>query len=163
MGVLVLLIVFVGLGLYAVRYHKTVSMLPDTNKTLRTASKAPNSQTATAPATDSQKSPSGGSTASSTSELKSPYGSFVSNHHPAYGDQEESICGSTPGATCYIRFTDGSTVKKLTPETVGAEGSTAWAWDTKILGSGSWKITAVASLNNQTKTTDDQITLEIPQ
>jgi cytoskeletal protein RodZ len=94
-----------------------------------------------------------------------PFGSFVSNHHPG-GDtptSEASTCNTTPGATCYIQFSSGSQTKKLDPHIADAHGSAIWYWDIKSAGltSGSWSVTAIASLNNQTKTSSDPMALVV--
>jgi len=105
-------------------------------------------------------SPSAGST------LIEPYGTFVSNHHPGQNGLptgEQSVCNTTPGATCYIQFTKDSVTKKLDTQTADPNGATYWTWDVKQAGfdAGSWQITAIASLNGQTKTANDALTLEV--
>jgi hypothetical protein len=96
--------------------------------------------------------------------LQAPYGTFVSNHHPDANSSEESVCSSTPGASCTIKFTQGSVVKTLSAQTVDGTGTTYWSWNVKQAGitSGSWTVTANASLNGQTKSTQDNLALEIP-
>jgi hypothetical protein len=98
--------------------------------------------------------------------LVAPYGSFVSNHQPGqHGSPllEQSECNTTPGASCYIKFTQGSIVKTLTAQTIGSSGSTSWLWYVNKAGltSGDWKISAVATLNGQTKVTQDPVALEV--
>jgi hypothetical protein len=102
----------------------------------------------------------------SASSLAAPYGSFVSNHHPGLNgtpDSEQSLCNTTPGANCIIKFTKGSVVKTLPTQKVGDSGSVSWDWDIEQAGltSGSWKITAVATLGSQTKQTSDPLALEV--
>jgi hypothetical protein len=96
--------------------------------------------------------------------LKAPYGTFVSNHHPDANSSEESVCNSTPGASCIIKFTQGNVVKTLSAQAVDGSGTTYWSWNVKQAGltSGSWTVTAVANLNGQTKSTQDSLALEIP-
>jgi hypothetical protein len=98
--------------------------------------------------------------------LYAPYGDFVSNHHP--GDKsaptsEVSVCNTTPGATCYIKFTNGATSTALPAKKTSSDGSAIWRWDIKDanLTSGDWVITAVATLNGETKTATDQLSLTI--
>jgi hypothetical protein len=98
--------------------------------------------------------------------LVAPYGSFVSNHHPGQNGAsttEESLCNTTPGASCYIKFTQGNIVKSLPTQTTDASGATIWDWNIGQAGlsSGSWQVTAVASLGSQSKTTSDPTTLEV--
>lgn len=99
----------------------------------------------------------------STTDLVAPYGSFVSNHHPVSSDQEISACSTSPGAICYIQFTSGSITKKLEPQQAASDGSTSWLWKVSDAGltQGSWRISAVASLSGQARTTNDQISLEV--
>jgi hypothetical protein len=91
--------------------------------------------------------------------LIEPYGDFISNHHPGGSapTTEASVCNTTAGAVCYIQFTMGSTVKKLSAQTTGSNGATYWYWDVKDAGlsQGSWTVTAIASLNGQTKSAAD--------
>lgn len=101
----------------------------------------------------------------SGSELISPSGSFVSNHRPSLGNTSaiESICITTPGASCTIAFTMGSVVKTLDTKKVGSDGAAVWSWDIKNAGfvAGTWQITATSSLNGQTKSTADIQNLEV--
>lgn len=92
--------------------------------------------------------------------LVTPWGNFVSNHRPGQNgapNTETSTCNTTPGATCYIKFVSGSRTRYLDKKIANANGAIIWNWDVKSAGfsSGSWQVSAVASLNNQTKTADD--------
>jgi hypothetical protein len=107
---------------------------------------------------------------SSTSSLplKEPFGDFVSNHHPNLSgspapSEEASVCNTTPGATCYIKFTQGSVTTKLPAQKTDSSGAAYWSWDVKKAGltKGDWYIEAVATLNGQTKSTKDQLNLSI--
>jgi flagellar hook assembly protein FlgD len=107
-------------------------------------------------------------TPASSAALVKPYGTVVSNHHPNLSgspapSSEESVCQTAPGATCYIQFTKGSTVKKLPAEKADSSGSANWNWDVKQAGfsTGSWTIQAVASLNGKTMTAQDDLKLEV--
>ena len=110
-----------------------------------------------------------GSQQASSSGLVTPYGTFVSNHHPSLSDSstapsaEQSVCQTSPGATCYIKFTNNSVVKTLATKTADQNGIIIWNWDVNTAGftEGSWQITAVASLNSSTQTTTDPQTLEV--
>ncbi len=132
-----------------------VSVAPAISSDKQPASTAPSSS-------DSTKS----SSASTSAVLITPYGTFVSNHHPGVNGAptaEVSVCNTTPGASCYIQFTKGSEVQKLAAQTADSTGATYWNWDANSasLGSGAWQILAVASLNGQTKTAADATTLNI--
>jgi hypothetical protein len=92
---------------------------------------------------------------------------LVSNHHPGENGSpttEQSACQTTPGATCYIEFTQAGLTRKLDAKIADSNGLGVWNWDTKDadFSSGQWKIIAVASLNGQTKSTSDPSPLEIP-
>jgi hypothetical protein len=90
----------------------------------------------------------------------------VSNHHPGKSGSptsEVSVCNTTPGATCYIKFTNGDLSTALTAKKTNGDGVAIWYWDTKDanLVSGNWQIMAVATLNGQTKTSADTLPLVI--
>lgn len=102
---------------------------------------------------------------SSGTDLQTPSGSLVSNHQPSLKDlpAEESLCTSTPGATCKIEFTKDGVTKTLQAMKIGSSGVVIWNWDIKTAGfeEGSWKITAIATLNGSSKTTTDIQPLEV--
>jgi cytoskeletal protein RodZ len=83
-----------------------------------------------------------------------PYGQFVSNRTPKLSDSaqdaENSICSTTPGVTCQITFTLGSTVISLPAQTTDSNGNTSWAWSLKNKGitAGTWKVTITAVNGN---------------
>lgn len=118
--------------------------------------------------TEKVPSPAGSALSSSGNlTLLSPYGDFVSNHRPGQNGSsldEVSVCNTTPGAQCYIQFSKGQTVTQLPSQTVNSSGSSSWSWNISSdahLTSGSWQITAVSTLNGQTKATNDPTKLEI--
>jgi hypothetical protein len=116
---------------------------------------------------DSQKNPSSSQT-SNKLPLYAPYGVFVSNHspnlsgHPA-PSSETSVCNTTPGAQCYIELTNGSLSTKLPAKVADGSGSVYWYWDVakNNLTPGDWKITVIATLNNQSKSTQDTMSLRV--
>ena len=117
-------------------------------------------------ATKSQSTSLNSTGSSSSATLATPYGDFVSNHTPGQNDsptQETSTCDTTPGATCYIKFINSSTgtVSQLPTQTVTSNGFTSWTWNSSILSSGSWEVSAVAILNGQTLTAKDPTMLVI--
>jgi len=103
------------------------------------------------------------SSASTSGAPSAPSGTFVSTHQPKSSDTEESFCNTSAGATCYIQFTNGGTIKKLEPKVAGTDGSVYWVWQVNNAGlsAGSWQITAVSSLNGQAKSTTDHNLLEV--
>lgn len=159
-------------GLIVHALHKTVTMIPARNTSNPTSNK-PNT-TEPIPQNGSAKSSvsTGFTSPANTgygggSSLIMPSGTLVSNHRPSLSSSslsgEQSVCNTSPGASCYIEFTKGNEVKKLPVQTTDSNGSTYWTWDVGQagLGAGSWKITAVASLSGQTKTFDDSLTLDV--
>lgn len=119
--------------------------------------------------TDSNKSNSS-SAPNTSATLLAPTGSFVSNHRPSLSSNgspssEQSVCNTTPGATCEIQFTKGIETKKLSAQTADSNGSTYWNWDVNSAGitEGKWQITAYATLNGKTLSTVDAMALEVAQ
>lgn len=95
-----------------------------------------------------------------------PYGDFVSNHNPSLSgnlSNEESVCNTTPGATCYIEFTQGGIIKKLPVETADSNGTVYWSWNVNTSGftTGKWQITAVATMNGQSVSANDELDLNV--
>lgn len=133
------------------------------------SSSSPSASQSTNATSPNNKTPSatGGGTGDSSLSLIVPYGNFVSNHHPGDNSSldEVSICSTTPGASCYIKFTNASgDSTRLPVQNVGSDGSTSWSWNVDKdahLGTGEWQITAVATLNSQTKSTGDPVKLEV--
>lgn len=102
------------------------------------------------------------------SSLISPYGTFVSNHYPSLSgksapSQEESVCTSNPGVSCYIEFTKDGITKKLPAQTTNSSGTTSWIWDIKKNGFtvGNWTITAVVVSGSNTKSRQDSLPLNV--
>jgi cytoskeletal protein RodZ len=102
-----------------------------------------------------------------STDLKTPFGTFVSNHKPGQNGSptsEQSVCNTTAGASCDIQFKNSSgVVKTLGSEKADANGSAYWSWDVKgaTLAPGEWHVTAIATLNGQTKTSNDPTPLEV--
>lgn len=123
------------------------------------------SSTQVPPSSDNNKnSPNSGATGT----LLAPTGNFVSNHDPNLGghpapNTETSVCNTTPGATCQITFTKGSTVKSLSAITADSGGAAYWNWKLQTAGltAGTWQIKAVAKLGGQTKTATDAMNLVV--
>jgi len=160
-----ILILFAGL-LYFERYHKVQVTIPSTSPTKTVASSAGGQNSPSANLAPSGEAKSLTSAIPTSGSLIAPSGGFVSNHHPGNGTptNETSVCNTSPGATCYIQFAKGSEVKKLDTQTADSNGATYWYWDvnTAGFGSGSWTISAFASLSSQTKTASDSQPLVVP-
>ena len=102
--------------------------------------------------------------------LIAPSGIFVSNHHPNLSgapasNQIQSVCHTSPGATCQIRFEKDGATKSLPPQTTDKGGSAYWTWKLQDIGlmPGSWRVTAKAILNEQIKISSDGMNLEVSE
>jgi hypothetical protein len=125
-----------------------------------------NSSNASSNNSSSDKPASSGSQIGTSNSLAAPYGTLVSNHKPGQNGSnliEQSQCITNPGASCYIKFTQNGVVKTLPTKTADTNGSVIWQWSISDAGltSGNWQITAVATSGAQTKTTTDQLPLEV--
>jgi len=101
--------------------------------------------------------------ASNGTVLVAPWGQFVSSHSAVQDSSEQSACNTTPGASCFIQFTQGSNIRVLPTKTADNNGSVIWNWNlgSANITSGSWKITAISTLSGQSKSTSDATTLEV--
>ena len=171
-GILILAI-FVITKRHTTSYIKAVGQTNNGSSSTSLQSKI-NPKTNTATSTSSSNNSSGTSSTSSSASpssatLTTPTGSFVSNHSPSLSnsrlDTEQSICNTTPGASCNVVFTntsDNSTVS-LGSKLANANGVVNWTWTLQSVGltQGSWNIKAVASLNQQTKSASDPLLLNV--
>ncbi|MEX0881679.1 MAG: hypothetical protein WDZ34_02305 [Candidatus Saccharimonadales bacterium] len=104
------------------------------------------------------------STSSSNQFLKSPdQSTYVNTHTASSNSNLQSVCVTSPGATCVIQFTKSGVTKPLKPGVADSSGSVYWTWKPSDidLSPGSWTITAKATLGGQTKTSQDAIKLQI--
>ena len=163
-------VVLLGVGAWALARHKGVETgTPINNTTASPNTKGEPAPGIPAPQEGGDKSGgASGSAPSPTATLTAPQGNFVSNHHPNLGgtpapNTEQSVCNTTPGAICEIIFTKDGVTKSLQPQTADSGGAAYWSWKIQDVGltAGSWKVSAQATLGNQTKTADDAITLEV--
>jgi hypothetical protein len=95
-----------------------------------------------------------------------PSGSFVSNHKPGQNGspiEEESICITTPGASCVITFAMNGTTKSLQAVVADSTGTAYWFWTPASAGltAGNWTVSAVATWGTQSATTQDPVPLEV--
>ena len=109
-----------------------------------------------------------GSNESSSQAVKAPSGTFVSNHRPNLdGDPApssiNSVCSTSVGAKCEIRFSKDGVVKNLEGKVVGDDGFVSWDWTVQDLNLtvGTWQIEAFAQLGENSASTKDQIPLEV--
>lgn len=156
---------------YIFHKQKIETVVPVKDTSSSSSSQSTPADTTSQPSTQPSQTPSDKSSAStptpnSSTPLIVPYGTFVSNHKPGQNgstSDEQSVCNTTPGATCSIKFTQDNIVKSLPTQTTDSNGATYWLWDIKQAGltSGTWEITAVSNLNGQSKTAQDPLALEI--
>lgn len=167
MTALVLVVASVVFGL--TRKHESVSgTIPSDSTSNPAANNSDKTTVPSASSTSNSSSDSAKSTGlnSTSSPLNAPWGNFVSNHSPGKDGaptSEVSTCNTTPGATCTVQFIKGGVSRNLETKTTDSNGSVSWSWDIKDanLSSGKWQITAVATLNGQSKSTSDQLSLEV--
>lgn len=115
--------------------------------------------------------PGNGSGSSANTAILAPSGNFFSKSKAGLNDQEQSTCNSTPGASCTITFTKESVTKSLPSEVVNDSAKESqvafatWDWTPANLGlsSGNWTVTAIASLNSQSKSTVSGVNLQVVQ
>jgi hypothetical protein len=96
--------------------------------------------------------------------LLAPSGNFVSAHNVPSDAAIVSVCNTTPGASCVITFTSGNVKKSLTSQVTDRGGSAYWnSWTPKDIGlsTGSWQISATASLNGKTQSSSDAMPLVV--
>ncbi len=172
-AVVLVLVVGAGVILHTHSVHKaqsTSGTIPNSKK--GSSSSNANDKKTASDQTDSSSAPNKTQEASSPASsdasgtLIAPFGTFVSNHKPGQSGSptsEQSVCNTTPGASCDIQFTSGGIMKSLGSQTANSNGATYWSWDIKggTLAPGTWKVTAVVKLNGQTKTTADPMSLEV--
>jgi hypothetical protein len=116
--------------------------------------------------TDKQQNGSDNSSASSAVNLVAPTGNFVSAHHISVSTNISSVCNTTPGASCKITFTKAGTTRAVALKATDSNGSAYWNnWSPASVGitAGSWHVQAVATLNGQTKSTEDALLLEVAE
>jgi cytoskeletal protein RodZ len=156
------------------RNRPTSGTIPSQNPAAAASNKKPvaaSSESSSGSASQTNSTPTGTAAKDSSSApaasgtLIAPYGDFVSNHSPSLSERqaESSVCNTTPGATCYIKFTKDGITKQLSPEVTDTSGTAYWSWNVKEAGltSGNWVITAVASLDGSTKTTKTDMPLSV--
>jgi hypothetical protein len=103
-------------------------------------------------------------------DLLVPTGTFVSNHRPNLSgkpapNQIQSVCVTTPGATCTIVFTKNGVSKQLPNQVTDRGGAAYWTWKLQDidLTTGTWQVTAKATLGSHTETANDATALEVSQ
>ncbi len=103
---------------------------------------------------------------SSSASLTAPNRvTYASDYNPSSKNQTEvSSFLTTPGASCWIEFFMNGSTHKLPSKIADDNGSVVWYWTPgqAELSGGVWKITAIASLDQESKSLADVNTLQIP-
>lgn len=88
---------------------------------------------------------------------------YVSTHTANQATTEQSVCVTSPGATCTITFTLGSVTRTLTAKKTDSSGAAYWQWKPSQIGltSGYWTVAAHATLDTQSKTSSDVTPLKV--
>ena len=103
----------------------------------------------------------------SGTDVLAPSGNFVSSHSISLSDPRflklESVCTTSPGATCGIVFKKDGITKTLETKTANSNGAVTWYWSPQEAGLsvGSWQIIATAQIGNSTKSSTDLQSLEV--
>lgn len=166
------LVLVAGAALYLLIWHNPpkTAVIPSTNAASVTTQTSTADSVASQSAIPNSVSTNAGDKSSSVdvpagSAPAAPTGNFISNHRPSVSTslQESSVCVSTPGATCYIQFSQGDMTRTLAEQKTDSAGSTYWNWNVSEaqLTNGSWKVQAIAKLNGQTATSSDPMNLEV--
>lgn len=169
---LIALLIIIG-GLYQANklpfWHRA-SIIPTTGSSYTKGTPSTGGPSSTSPShsvtkTNTNSSNQGSDTAPPiTQQLTAPWGTYANVSTAKMGQQMESTCNTTPGATCEVIFTNNGVTKHLDPEVTDAGGAVYWAWVPQSIGltPGTWHMTMKATLGGDTKTTsDDPLTLEI--
>lgn len=163
-----------GLILYS-KLHSTYKVIPTTSPSKTVSSKDEPSVGSTQDKSQASSTPTPVISSkqdeiisTSGSNLKTPSGTFVSNHSPSISNKdvsssEQSICNTTPGASCEIRLTKDNDTKVLASQLADNNGNVYWSWDVKSAGlsTGKWTITVEAKLGDTTLTATDQLSLDV--
>jgi hypothetical protein len=172
LAILVLAILILELTNTTHIFHKpkVPAVIPTNSNSNVVSGQTPKNNNGSANPSTSQNTPSPATSADELNHtLIAPTGTFVSNHFPGRNGSptaESSSCTTSPGATCYIKFTniDTGQITQLPSQVTDARGYTNWYWDVNKdahLTNGRWKATAVATLGSQVKSTDDAAELVI--
>jgi hypothetical protein len=164
---LIAVVVIVGV-VYA--YHTTHKKKPIATVDQYTKGQVSQPSSSSNASNQSVNSPTSSKTGGASASLVAPTGNFVSDHHPNLSgspapNSMTSVCNTSPGASCQISFTDGSTTKSLPTQTTDAGGATYWYWKLQDIGltTGSWKISATSSVSGNSLSSTDPMALVVSQ
>ena len=142
--------------------------IPNTNDSTESSTPVPSgsNENGAGSSNESEGAPKSAAQPSSGQPPKSPdQSTYVSNHEPnSKADMLQSVCVTSPGAVCTISFSRNGLIRSLPSTTADSYGSVYWTWSPQERGlsSGSWVISAKASLNGKTTSSQDVINLQVP-
>jgi hypothetical protein len=166
----VIVLVIIG-SVYAYHTHHKAKPIATVNQYTKGEGSQPSSTSSTSNSSSQTTSSSNDSkTGGSSASLVAPTGNFVSDHHPNLSgspapNSMTSVCNTSPGASCQISFTDGSTTKSLPTQVTDAGGATYWYWKLQDVGltAGNWKVSATSSMGDSSLSATDPMTLVVSQ
>lgn len=165
-GAVIVLMVAVGAYIYQVNHEQKPIV------TLNQYTKGQTNKTSSSNNSSGQSvnSASSSKTEGTGTALVAPFGNFVSNHSPNLSGSPDpnsmtSVCNTSPGASCQITFTKGSTTKSLPKQVTDAGGTTYWFWKLQDIGltTGSWTVTATSNSGDKSLSAKDPSNLVVAQ
>jgi hypothetical protein len=170
--VLIILVAAIGVSLFLALSSKkehvtTATTIPSTKEKPKTANDKARSANKTEAVNNSPASVSDKNVKSDSGDgLATPSNSnLISNHRPSLSGstEEQSVCSTSPGATCYIELSKDGVLKRLDSQTTDSNGAAFWTWDIKTAGltQGSWQVKVAATKDGLTKYAIDSIPLEV--
>jgi len=158
--ILVVTIAVLALGLIGTALHLKYKKNSNTDTTTKSQNPNNNSKSTYPTSGNSSNNP-GSSNSSSNSSVgpSTPTGQLLNKHSISLSSTAiesnpdmNSICQTTPGATCDLKLTaPDNSIKYVGSKSVDASGAASFYWNAKNIGltSGRWKIEAIATLNNK--------------
>jgi hypothetical protein len=163
LGIIILVVAILEITNTTHLFHKSTGISVSAGPNTKGENSSTNSSSSN-PGAENQKS----TTSPGSTILLAPTGNFVSNHHPNLSGSPapntiSSVCYTTPGATCVIRFSNDNTTKTLSSQTTDQNGYTYWNWKLQDQGlsAGTWSVEAIATLNGQEKTAKDPLNMSV--
>jgi hypothetical protein len=103
-----------------------------------------------------------------TTPPDTPTGLFLNTHTlslsgGAVPGDGQSVCKTTPGATCNIRFTKDGQTKELGAKVADSSGNVEWSWTPAEVGltAGQWQVEIIAARGDYTAVAEDPLGLQV--
>ncbi|MEO5950644.1 MAG: hypothetical protein ABIQ04_04305 [Candidatus Saccharimonadales bacterium] len=178
--IIVIILLLLGASLFTYFYikqqsansRKTQYGSESTNPTTNvpTPSTVPTTGPSIGSSKDGSSSPSNNVVIDPSKTPSTPVGTFVSNHKPNLNGSPapntmNSVCSTTPGASCVIEFTKDNQTLLLIAKTADASGNVTWDWKLQDIGltAGTWTVTAIAKNGSLSAQSTDPTKLEVMQ